>query len=182
MNSLTTLTASEPDCRVSLEPFWRALQEAIAWCQPRANVLDPPGCFRDETLRPPTLSRIYASAVSTVLAWRRAATRPQSSTELSLAGGRLLVYFPDADLCDGAAQLESKGFLDVHNCPPWGTWVGFFSDQDGSEDSCSSYLVAWIPREFLKLVSAGIDVNPEECIVSVDQTQVALRPLLTDAP
>jgi hypothetical protein len=156
------------------------LQETIAWCETRANVLDPTGCLRDEALRPPTLSRSYASAVSTVLAWRRIAA-PMSSANPGLAGGRLLVYFPDADLCDGAAQLESKGFLDVHNCPPWGTWVGFFADGDESDDAYSKYLVAWIPPAFLKLVSAGIDVNPEECIVWLDQARVTLRLLVTDA-
>ena len=103
------------------------------------------------------------------------------STDRSLAGGRLLVYFPDADLCDGAAQLESKGFLDVHNCPPWGTWVGFFADARKSDDAYANYLVAWIPPEFLTLVSAGIDMNPEECILWLERTQVALRSLLTDA-
>ena len=40
----------------------------------------------------------------------------------------MFVHFPDADLCDGAAELASDGFFDGHNTPPWDTWVGYFRD------------------------------------------------------
>jgi hypothetical protein len=42
---------------------------------------------------------------------------------VSLLGGRLMVYFPDAALADGAAEVQSRGFFDVHNTPPWDTWI-----------------------------------------------------------
>jgi hypothetical protein len=74
-----------------------------------------------------------------------------------LAGGRLLQYSPDENLCDGAAQYSSKGFFDVDNVPPWDTWVCFVE----------SYLVSWVPPQLMELASIGIQVNPEQCILWV---------------
>jgi hypothetical protein len=72
-----------------------------------------------------------------------------------LAGGRLLLYSPDENLFDGAAQVSSKGFFDVDNIPPWDTWVCFFQ----------RHLVSWVPPQLLELAGQGIDVNPEQCIL-----------------
>lgn len=85
-----------------------------------------------------------------------------------------MVYFPDADLCDGAAEVESKEFFDVHNAPPWGTWVGYFEDVDG-DSSYGAYLLAWVPDALIDAADAGISVNPEECIVWLDGSTVRLR-------
>src|SRR5258706_8235094 len=38
--------------------------------------------------------------------------------------GRFLLYFPDIDLYDGAAEGETDGFFDAHNRPPEDTWLG----------------------------------------------------------
>lgn len=89
--------------------------------------------------------------------------------------GRLMVYFPDADLCDGSAEIETEGWFDVFNCPPWDTWVGFFRDAGPSTDSTSNYLVAWVPPVFVDLVAHGIEVNPEQCIRWLDDTECSLR-------
>jgi hypothetical protein len=130
-------------------------------------------------VKPPTLQANYFSTVSLVLAWRSSHNVCDSPPDLF--GGRLLVYFPDAELCDGAAEAESNGFLDVHNCPPWDTWVGFFSDSADPSSSDANYLVAWIPAEFVELVSAGIAVNPEGCIAWLDTSHVSLGALLRNA-
>jgi hypothetical protein len=115
-----------------------------------------------------------------VRAWRRAGI-PAPTASRGLEGGRLLLYFPDADLCCGAAEAESRGFFDVHNCPPWGTWIGFFADEGVPDDAYASYLVAWVPGELLGLASRGIEVNPEACIAWLDEAEVSLRFLLADA-
>lgn len=88
-----------------------------------------------------------------------------------LHGGRLLIYFPDLELADGAAELESRGFLDVNNAPPWDTWVAFI--QHGQSNW--SHLISWVPREFVPLADAGIRVNPEECILWLDEAEVDLK-------
>ena len=77
-----------------------------------------------------------------------------------LRGGRLLVYFPDAELADGAAEAESRGFFDAFNAPPWDCWVALLRDDRGEDSSYSVYVLSWVPRVLLDLASAGIRVNP----------------------
>jgi hypothetical protein len=87
------------------------------------------------------------------------------------------VYFPDEDLTDGAAEVASQGFLDVYNAPPWGTWVGYF--EDGSAGPrCPCYLLAWVPDALVAVASAGIDVNPEQCIGWLTDVRVGLRSII----
>src|SRR5262249_8737478 len=89
---------------------------------------------------------------------RSAKSYHERSTQ-DLAGGRILLYAPADNLFDGAAQYASKGFFDVNNTPPWDTWMAF-------EDK---YLVSWVPPLLVDLVDAGINVNPEQCIMWADE-------------
>lgn len=86
------------------------------------------------------------------------------------------MYFPDADLCDGAAQAESRGYFDEHNAPPWGTWVGMFEDHD-REPSFSKYVATWVPEPFVELASLGINVCPEACIQWLSESDTTLAKL-----
>jgi len=82
----------------------------------------------------------------------------------SLPEGKLLLFYPDLSLFEGAAEAASRGFFDSDNVPAWDTWVYCGTDGSGSKrNSDEAFLVTWIPREFVPLVNAGIDVNPEEC-------------------
>ena len=85
------------------------------------------------------------------------------------AGGRLLAYFPDEELSDGAAEAETNGFFDINNAPPWDTWVALFREprRDRSTADC---LVSWVPETFTQSVDRGISVNPEQCIQWLGQT------------
>jgi hypothetical protein len=97
-------------------------------------------------------------------------------TERSIGGGRLLVYFPDDELADGAAETESEGFFDGHNAPPWDTWVAMV--EDAGRSNRNPYLVAWVPKEFTAHAQRGIDVNPEKCICWLDDCDLAIKSLL----
>ena len=77
-------------------------------------------------------------------------------------GGKILLYAPDENLCDGAAKYTSKGFFDAHNVPPWDCWVCF----DGI------YLVSWVPEALVAPANAGIFVNPEHCIKGAEDCAV----------
>ena len=46
---------------------------------------------------------------------------------------------------------------------------------DAGGDAKSPYLVSWVPREFLSAVQKGIDVNPEQCILWIEDADVELR-------
>jgi hypothetical protein len=171
--------AAEPDCRATLDPFWERLQQAVSWCTARLDMNDVAGCLRTEHLRPPILHRNYFDAVGLVLAWRQTALGPVTPTQ-SLRGGRLLLYFPDAELADGAAEVESQGFFDVNNSPPWDTWVGIFTDEAPESDSYATYLLSWVPPELIPLAQRGIAVNPEECIAWLDDRAVGMQHLLRE--
>jgi hypothetical protein len=93
----------------------------------------------------------------------------------SLIGGRLLVYFPDADLADGAAEVQSRGFFDVHNVPPWDTWIALADDGAAADVSYRQYVVTWVPSNLVTLAAAGIEVNPEECIAWLEDAAVHAR-------
>jgi hypothetical protein len=81
---------------------------------------------------------------------------PEQSTNLS--SGKLLLYCPDENLACGAAKYSSRGFFDDDNVPPWDTWVSF----------SRGTLLSWVPPSLVGMVQAGIDVNPESCILWMD--------------
>jgi hypothetical protein len=121
--------------------------------QLRSPVLDP-GCKRLPEIRPKQVS-VVESVANRRAEQLRLKQRYPSDIANDLQGGRLLLYSPDENLCDGAAQYSSKGFFDVDNIPPWDTWVCFFEQ----------YLVSWVPPQLLELANIGIEVNPEQCIL-----------------
>ncbi|HEU4557062.1 MAG TPA: hypothetical protein VFS20_04405 [Longimicrobium sp.] len=174
---MRSLIRSEPDCSHSIEPFLLRLAQTVARTIERADPANPRDSLRDPSRRPRTLESDYFAGVRTVAGGPSPSRHRAPQGEL--AGGRLLVYFPDADLCDGAAELESEGFFDVFNAPPWDTWVAFASDRTEPHDSSySNYLIAYVPPVFVELCSAGIEVNPEQCIRWIEDTDVAVRDLL----
>src|SRR3954451_18824028 len=157
-------------------PFELALAQTIAWCGPRADPADPAGSLRSTELRPQLLAAKREHAVSSLVTHRSYADAPTKAAVAvgsrdDLVGGRLLAYFPDEELSDGAAEVETRGFFDAFNAPPWDTWVGLFEDD---RENRSPYLVSWVPPAFIDLASAGIWVNPEECIVWLDAADVPL--------
>lgn len=158
-------------------PSWRAgamtrlaafelrLHEAAVWCEQNADMASVRECLRPWRLAPHLLSRHRWELVDDVAAARHTDLRG-ASVGGRRPPGRLLVYFPDAELRDGAAEAESQGFFDGHNAPPWGTWVAYFEDH--SQDvSFASFLLAWVPQRLISLADAGIEANPEQCILWV---------------
>jgi hypothetical protein len=89
---------------------------------------------------------------------RRSKIVPRREHPAALNGGRLLLYAPDENLCDGAAEVASLGFFDVDNVPPWDTWVAF----------SNGTLLSWVPPSLVTLAQSGIEVNPECCILWMD--------------
>jgi hypothetical protein len=173
------LLRSVPDCSKSLEPFRRRLAQTVAWSTHRADPANPRDCLRNPDHRPRTLETSYSATVESVAARRWPWIRPDPVARArALDGGRLLVYFPDAELSDGAAEVESGGFFDVFNAPPWDTWVAFASDQTAGDHSFANYLIAYVPPVFLDACAAEIAVNPEECILWLEDADVAFRELL----
>jgi hypothetical protein len=167
---------SEPDMSQSLDPFWTSLSTTISWCLPLVDATNPAGCLRSSGSRPRVFTTSHINTVSEALRQRYPA--PQATVDVGdLRGGRLLVYFPDQDLADGAAEAESRGFLDVNNAPPWDSWIAAVQFEPPSSDS---HLITWVPPEFVPLVDAGIHANPEECIQWLEDANVELRKRLPE--
>jgi hypothetical protein len=167
---------SEPDISRTLEPFWTSLSTTITWCLPRIDADLPATCLRSSGSRPRLFTTSHLDAVREALQHRYPSPTPTFAAG-DLRGGRLLIYFPDQELADGAAEVESRGFFDVNNAPPWDTWVAFIHH----DKSGLSHLVSWVPPEFLSLADAGIEVNPEECILWLDDADVELKKRLAAA-
>jgi hypothetical protein len=86
-----------------------------------------------------------------------------------------MIYEPDINLAHGLEESETNGYVDIDNIPPWDTWVAYIYEEK------VNYLLSWVPAEFAQLVSDGIKVSPEACILWLDETDFALRSLLYGA-
>ena len=149
-----------------------SLASAIAWCDEHADPKRPRESLRTPELLSGLLLQDRSWIVEEVVASRVALRRGPGNVGSLGAGGRLMVFFPNADLSDGAAEDASDRFLDVHNTPPWDTWVALLEDPN-RDPSYGTYLVAWVPEPFVELVDRGIRVNPEKCIVWLEDAPIA---------
>jgi len=93
--------------------------------------------------------------------------------ETAIAGGRLIAYSPDLNLACGTSEVETKGYLDVDNTPPWDTWVALLDAPKAKH--WESSLIAWVPPVFVPLVQAGINVIPEGCVLWLEDCPSSLQ-------
>ena len=135
--------------------FARAALHEIAplHLQLRSPALQPPAFLPDP-------SRRKSEEITNGLIRRRADKlrsegRSPQPLNPELAEGKLLLFSPEETLTDGAACYSSKGFFDVDNVPPWDTWVAFRNQ----------YVISWVPPQLIELANAGVDANPEQCIL-----------------
>lgn len=121
------------------------LLEAMAWCDGRREL-------RSLSLEP--IGNDWAEMVASVVARRRQLLSGRAGAQ----SGRLLAFFPDETCCCGGSTVETNGYFDYDNVPPWDTWVRFTIQERGP------MLVAWVPEEWIKLVERGIWANPEKSL------------------
>jgi hypothetical protein len=163
-------------------PFEIRLAETIAWCQQCVRIEDPRKSLRSFDLTPHILAGNREWIVSSLL-WARKGALSEKAKELSpvtkpdhLAGGKLLAYFPDEQVHDGASEAASKGLLDEYDSPPWDTWTGIFTEASHhSPEWTRTYVVSWVPPEFISLAEEGIVVNPVDCIAWLENADVPLN-------
>lgn len=167
---------------IDMSEFYRCLAETIRWCSLHVSMENPGECLRTSELRPANLHREpdrwgspeydwgileEKRAVVTSVAERRAEMLRSTndytdSVPPDLAGGRLLVIGPeDSDQCC-LSEPETYGFIDAVDIPAWDTWIMYLEEATTS-NRLVSYILCWIPPEFLDLVTMGIQVNPVEC-------------------
>jgi hypothetical protein len=154
-----------------IEVFKANLTETIQWCAAKVSHFNPKDSLR--TLSAPREMSLIElsheeriSVVAELIQERRSKLEiNHSPIDLSAGQGKLLLFYPDGSLFDGAADVASEGFFDCDNNPAWDTWVYYGLDGSGSQKDCDvNFLVSWVPSEMVSLVNNGIDVNPESCI------------------
>lgn len=91
-------------------------------------------------------------------------------SDSTLPPGRLLAYDPDGSLSDGASTLATDEFFDGDNVPPWDLWLACKVGADDTQrwTPFQRYLICWIPDALVEMVDFGIQVNPEECFLWLD--------------
>jgi len=150
------------------------LAESITWCDSLLTLAD----FRATTLEPNMFHDGPDDLVCSVGQSRQSLLRyrklPVSYQLPTVAAGRIMLYFPDENLTDGAAGDASDGFFDAFNLPPFDTWISFFIEQSRPRSS-QRYLLCYVPPSAIAAADAGIEVNPEECIVWLDKSDVSIR-------
>ena len=104
----------------AFEEIKRRLARAIFWCSSRADEEQPATSLRTPYLRPPTLEANRSFTVNRVVNGRAlngGREIREAQIPADLGGGRLLIYFPETNMCCGAAEQETLGFFDVDNVP-----------------------------------------------------------------
>jgi hypothetical protein len=174
-----TLSESDPPIASPPDDLWQRLSETIAWCASRAKTSAPASCLRTSVLCPRPMQPSYAAGVWDLASNRSGALTVKPAPRRDLGGGRILVYGPDEELSDGAAEAETNGYFDVYNCPPWDTWIALVEFSDG-EKGRSAHLFSWVPPAFERVVQRGIAVNPEECILWLENWRTPGPSVLVD--
>jgi hypothetical protein len=170
--------------------FRKSLAETIAWCTTHGSLDSAELSLRAfQPVYEPLISRW--EQVLTVIKQRADQLHREGFVDLApavnLGTGRLMAYFPNGNLADGAAAASSDFFFDYNNCPPPDTWVWWSdiiypSNSSGSQVDGfgNDFLIAWCPPMFLELANNGIKVNPEECICWLDALDIQhVQPLRT---
>lgn len=149
---------------ITKTPEWKRMSELLDKAS-QSCIAPLPELLRSADLKPNRpldevrIEQERETLVRSVIVRRSELLRAAGATAPTLVnvnqgGGRMLTYVPSESLFDGAAEVQSKGFFDYDNAPPWDTWIAY-SDRT---------LLSWVPGELVPLVQLGIDVNPEECI------------------
>lgn len=173
-----------------LDDFIKSAQETVAWGLKKLDVLDPVNSLRSTELYPDP-DPIYAPVekqkeYTEILIQKRGKLLEQDHTPIPrysefMGRGKLVFFDENATLSDGAAEWLSKGFFDERNTPPWDTWIYYIIDYTKSyQDFFYSYLVSWVPGEFVPIADEGIKANPEGCLNWATALDLPLTRLLRE--
>ena len=164
------------------------LGQTIAWCAPRVSADDPTNSLR--TLLPNLIHtmphvdllmllvepvvQIRSMFLEAEYKIERAWKRPIPPLPSGLAGGQLLIFYPNTSVSDPAAGVESNGYFDWNTIPAWDTWVYHGQEKmlfdNGYEDEHFEYLICWVPPQIIPLVDNAIDSDPTQCIEWLSKT------------
>ena len=132
----------------------------------------PKTSLRSDALKPSIeiagdydLSQIHHAVAAVVK--RRASTLGSIDIDNIEMDGRLFGCYVRQTLFDGVSKMETNGFIDDTNTPPWDSWIGIADE----------LLISWIPPAIVDDVQSAIVCNAEECIAWV--TDIVDDPFIT---
>jgi hypothetical protein len=165
------------NCDFDTQLFIKRAVRTVAWCLHRLelsgdtaalwSILPPqyaPLHRLSDEARQPVLAPIFETQARF---YDSLAQKPDSEYLDDFRRGRIVVFFPDVTLSDGVAQIESSGFFDYDNYPPFDTWLYYVNRTDG----LIAQVLAWVPPPFIKHTDNAIQMCAEECIVFLTDWQ-----------
>jgi uncharacterized protein (TIGR02996 family) len=156
--------------------FRYRLAEVFAWCRGRglplrSSELHPAVAF-ERSVDPgsrdvawPEGKEGWGTLVQSVALWRSQALAglglsPHSLAE-DLAGGRLLVYVPDAAPSQALARRPGTDYLDGSLVPGWDTWLVYGREAPPEHPHwLEHYIVAWVPPHLVAEVQRDMAAHP----------------------
>lgn len=125
----------------------RSILETIAWAQPRIDKKNLRWSLRSQELRPD--ANFYSpqnpsffndpSYIHQVV-HKRNSLLASLTDEGSLYGKMMLVDF-ECTNANESTEIETRGFFDSRDNPPWDLWVGVFKNE----------LLVWVPPDLVDL-------------------------------
>jgi hypothetical protein len=95
-----------------------------------------------------------------------------------LAGGHLLVHDPDGSDSSGGSWVNSKGFFDVEDAPPWDCWITVIQQEVERPPGWESCVVSWIPPTMLAIAEDGIWAAVMDCVKWADKADLPVTRVL----
>lgn len=141
------------------DAFRSNLTATIAWCRPRFDNDHRKTSLRSDDLKPSLIVTrsddltLVHRAVHSLVDRRASVLCGHDIDDIEL-DGRLLGFYVRQTLFDGVSEMETKGFIDETNTPPWDSWICMVGE----------LLVSWVPPAMVEDVEAAIFCNAEECI------------------
>ncbi len=175
------------DSTIDINLFQKRLAQTIAWCSSRVGRGEIATSLRSHSLRPPgwgvaSQLNLPWDKIVTAIAEERGSRLRSDELATDITEGRLLISTSIIDsVADGASEVESEGFLDGEDLPPWDTWLCYLPGDPSDTEYPNGYLVSWVPPEFIELVQLGIEVNCVDCLRWAEDEDTAFTRQLRSA-
>ena len=148
------------------ETFHQGLSITKLWCKTQLGKGTPTNTLRPLELSPHIDIRDYNVGIvrkkEEIKRLNFIKTTLIENQDLTLCDtqGKILVFYPELSLNDGLMSIESEGFIDEDDCPPWATWFYYSPeiDDDGSRLYC------WIPQAFIHIVDSAMESDQYSCL------------------
>ena len=148
------------------QDFLNRLSETIAWCHIGGRPEDPRASLRRLANGRSAICSGRHAVFDTAEERHKLLSRNEFAFVHPAAqheSGRLLAYFPERNAETGHAAMHSDALFDDDDAPPTDTWVWWVDDQRITADkygvlsiSDQSFVIAWIPIEFMDLATDGM--------------------------